>query len=141
MGIIINFMISLQNNKKSIIKLVTVGLFSLSFVFLSVQPVFAGKPTLKDASGYTQTVAQGAGVGDKTDIKVVISSVIKTGLSIVGLLFFILIFYGGFNWMAARGNEQQIEKSKNTVIAAFIGLAIVLGAYAITALVGTFMGK
>ena len=117
-------------------KLIIVGLFSLSFVFLSWQPVFASKPTFGDALGNTGVVAQGAGVGDKVSLSAVVSSVIKTGLSMVGLLFFILMFYGGFNWMAARGNEQQIEKSKNTVFAAVIGLVIILGAYAITAFVG-----
>lgn len=134
-------MISFAKFKKSAIRLFAVGLISLCFVFLTFQSVFAQRPTLKDALGNTQTVAQGAGVSDKVSIPVLVGSVIKTGLSIVGLLFFVLMFYGGFNWMTARGNETQIQKSKNTVIAAFIGISVVLAAYAITALVGTFMGK
>jgi uncharacterized protein YraI len=39
--------------------------------------------------------------------------------------------------MLARGNEQAIEKAKNLIQAAIIGLMIVLSAYAITSLVGS----
>lgn len=131
-------MINLQNKKKIIIKILLVKLFFLSFVFLSGQPVFA-RPTLKDALGNVGTVATGAGVGDKKDVSDIVSSVITAGLSVVGILFFLLIFYGGFNWMTARGNEDQINKSKNTVIAAVIGLVVVLGAYALTAFVANFL--
>src|SRR3989339_740431 len=63
------------------------------------------------------------------------------GFSAVGLIFFILIFYGGFSWMIARGNEQKVEKAKNTVIAASIGLVIVLASYAITILIGGIIKK
>ena len=130
-------MISLQNKKKLIFKLLLVKIFILSFVFLSAGPVFA-RPTLNDALGNVGTVAGGAGVGDQGSVEGVVSNVIKTGLSLVGILFFILICYGDFNWMMARGNDAQIKKSKDTVIAAVIGLVVVLGAYAITTFVSGF---
>jgi len=38
--------------------------------------------------------------------------------------------------MFAQGNEAQVEKAKQTLIAAVIGLIIVLSAYAITAFIG-----
>jgi len=47
-----------------------------------------------------------------------------------------LVIYGGFLWMTARGNEQQVTKAKDLIISAVIGLVIVLAAYAITAYVG-----
>lgn len=131
-------MINLQNKKRLIIKVLLVKLFFLSFVFLGGQKVFA-RPTLNDALGKVGTVAQSAGVSDKASVSEIVSSVITTVLSAVGILFFLLIFYGGFNWMTARGNEDQINKSKNTVIAAVIGLVVVLGAYAITAFIGNIM--
>lgn len=133
-------MFSFAEIKKSIIKITIVGLFSLVFAFFSYQPVFASRPTLDNALGNVGVVATGAGVSSQTSVNVIVSNVIKTGLSVVGLLFFVLMLFGGFNWMIARGNESQIEKSKNTVISAVVGLVIVLAAYAITALVGTFMG-
>ena len=38
--------------------------------------------------------------------------------------------------MMARGNTQEVEKAKELIYAAVIGLIIVLAAYAITAFVG-----
>ena len=42
------------------------------------------------------------------------------------------MIYGGIVWMMAGGNEQDAEKAKNIIIAAIIGLMIVLAAYAIS---------
>lgn len=57
-------------------------------------------------------------------------------LGFVGVLFFILMVYGGFLWMTSAGNEQQVEKAQNLIIAAVIGLIIIMSAYAITAYIG-----
>jgi len=58
-------------------------------------------------------------------------------LSFIGILFLILVIYGGITWMTATGNDQKVEKAKNMIINAVIGLLIVLSAYAITNFVGT----
>ncbi|HOZ53201.1 MAG TPA: hypothetical protein PK142_00805 [bacterium] len=57
-------------------------------------------------------------------------------LSFIGVIFMVLIILGGFQWMTARGNEQQVEKAKNLIIQSIIGLIIILSAYAITAFIG-----
>jgi cytochrome bd-type quinol oxidase subunit 1 len=63
---------------------------------------------------------------------VLAGNVIGAALSMIGVLFFILMVYGGILWMTARGNEDQSKKALNTIIAASIGLIIVLASYAIT---------
>ena len=63
---------------------------------------------------------------------VLVGSVIGAALSLVGIIFFILVVYGGVLWMTARGNEEQTKKALNTIIAASIGIIIVLSSYAIT---------
>ena len=65
-------------------------------------------------------------------VPVIIGTVIKTALGLVGVVFLILMVYAGYIWMIARGDEAKVEKSKNTIINSTIGLIIVLGAYAIT---------
>ena len=65
-----------------------------------------------------------------------IGKIIGAGLAFIGILFFILMIYGGFTWMFARGNEQTVEKAKDLIMSAVIGLVIVLAAYAITVYVG-----
>ncbi len=78
------------------------------------------------------TGGQGAGYNTETTPDLFIAVIIKTLLSFLGVLFLILMIYGGFLWMTARGNEEQVTKSKNLIIAAIIGLIIVVTSYAIS---------
>jgi cbb3-type cytochrome oxidase subunit 3 len=57
-------------------------------------------------------------------------------LSFIGVVFMVLIIYGGLMWMTARGNEQQVDKARDLIMQAVIGLIIVLAAYAVTAFIG-----
>ena len=47
-------------------------------------------------------------------------------------IFVILMIYAGILWMTAGGNEKQVEKAKNIISRAAIGLVIVVSAYAVT---------
>lgn len=78
--------------------------------------------------------------GGKT-VPEVIGKVVGVGLSLVGLVFFGLTLYAGFRWMIAMGNTEDVEKAKETLIAAIIGLVIVLAAYAITSFVFSNLGS
>jgi len=66
------------------------------------------------------------------DIPSIMANVIKSLLSMVGIVFLLLIIYGGVMWMTAGGNEQRIEKAKKILINASVGLAIIILAYSIT---------
>ena len=77
-----------------------------------------------------------ANIGRGKEIPTIIGTVVGAGLAFVGVLFFILMIYGGLLWMTAQGNEQQVTKAKDLIIAAVVGLVIVLSAYAITAYIG-----
>ena len=57
-------------------------------------------------------------------------TVVGIGLGLVGTVFLILMIYAGYNWMTAEGKEEKVEKAKNTIIRALIGIIIVVGAYA-----------
>ena len=87
-------------------------------------------------------IAYGSGT---SDLESIVGGLIQTFLGLLGVIFLVLAIYGGFLWMTARGDEKQVDKAKATIQAAVIGLAIVLGAYAITgfvinALVGATTG-
>jgi hypothetical protein len=119
-------------NYKKIFCLFFATVFFLSLAF-SVTPVSA------DSSYGLNETMNTNGVGQaliKKTPEIVAGTVIGAVLSFVGVIFFILIFYGGFRWMMAQGNEQEVETAKKIIIAASIGLVIVLAAYAITAFVG-----
>ena len=67
-----------------------------------------------------------------TEVEPILGTVIKNLLSFLGVIFVILMIYGGFLWMTAKGNEEQVTKAKNLFVAAVTGLVIVVAAYALT---------
>ena len=66
------------------------------------------------------------------DPVVIIGGVIKILLSFLGVIFLVLLIYGGYLWMMDRGEEALAKKAKDIIKNAIIGLVIVLAAYAIT---------
>lgn len=91
--------------------------------------------------GYTGSeTTQLSTAGVIMDIPTAIGKVIGAGLSFLGIAFMILIIYGGFMWMFARGNDQAVGKAKEIIQAAVIGLVIVMSAYAITTFIGGGLG-
>lgn len=61
----------------------------------------------------------------------VIVRLINLALTFLGLISVVLILWGGFRWMTAGGNDEQVGEAKKIIIAAVIGLAIIISAYAI----------
>ncbi len=49
-----------------------------------------------------------------------------------GMIFMIRIIIAGVTWMTAGGNEEQLKKAHTAIFSSVIGLAIVLGAFAIS---------
>jgi hypothetical protein len=84
-------------------------------------------------SGLSQTAAR-AGYPDQLNVnpESLISKGIGLVLSFVGVLFLLLLIYGGYTWMMAQGVESEVTKAKKVITTAIIGLIIVFGAYAIS---------
>lgn len=87
--------------------------------------------TLGNQQEFTFGVAEQSGVSPES-VPSIVGNLAAGLFSAVGLFFFIMVFYGGFRWITARGNEEQVAKAQKTVTAAFIGIVIVLASYSIT---------
>jgi hypothetical protein len=84
-------------------------------------------------SGSMGEIADKAGYDKKNiDMNSFLKNSISFVLSFLGVVFLILVIYGGITWMTSLGNEQKVTSAKNLLIAAIIGLIIVLLAYAIS---------
>lgn len=127
-----------MKNKKN--KLILTLLLSF-FLLFSFNYVFAdnyglkttvGVGKLKTAFNVKDVDEGGANNFLSSRIGVIIGSV----LSFIGVIFMLLIIYGGILWMTAMGKENQVEKAKNIIIESIIGLIIILAAYAITSFIG-----
>lgn len=79
-----------------------------------------------------RATAEVAGLNTNSNLPQVVGKMVGAGLSLLGLVFLGLMLYGGFRWMTARGEEKYVTQAKDTITNAIIGIAIVVGAYAIT---------
>ncbi|MEK9183233.1 MAG: hypothetical protein AAB849_01880 [Patescibacteria group bacterium] len=115
--------------KKKLFALIAV-LFSL--LPASVSAVGNAVGNLGNALNDAGTVASGAGVKKDISPEAYASNILSGALATLGIVFLILMVYGGFLWMTAKGDETQATKAKDTITMAVIGLMIVIAAYAAT---------
>jgi len=69
------------------------------------------------------------------DTEIILAGLITGVLSLLGVVFLLLIIYGGFLWMTAQGNDEQIGKAKKMIISSAIGITIIIFAYVISVVV------
>jgi len=123
-----------MSNLKVVKKIIVINVL---FILILLIPVVAMSADLGDAWGGDKLLDKAAGSGGAgyktaTSVEDIISKIIQIALSFLGVVFLVLLIYGGFLWMNARGNEEQVTKAKNLITAAIIGLIIVISAYAIS---------
>ncbi len=119
-------------------RIIFASLFIFLFSFI-VSPVFAYN--FIDDSGLSDTAGP-AGYDldiNEHSLEQTLARNITLVLSLVGVLFMILIIYGGITWMLAQGNDEKVSKAKKIIIDSIIGLIIVVAAYAITYLILEFI--
>jgi hypothetical protein len=111
--------------------------------FFSLMPSLVFGANLKNAFGAKEgadynpldKVAESSGYEVSTEnesIDPIIATIIQTALEFIGVIFLLLIIYGGYNWMTAAGDSGKVDTAKNTITRATIGLIVVLAAYAIS---------
>lgn len=67
-----------------------------------------------------------------TDLRIVIARIVNVFLGILGIILVGLVLYGGFLWMTAAGNDEQVGRAKKLLGNAVIGLVIILSSFSIT---------
>lgn len=69
-----------------------------------------------------------------------IGRIIKTVLGIVGALALAMFVYGGFTWLTSGGSPDKIQKGKDILMWAVIGLIIIFTSYTLVDFVLTAFG-
>ena len=81
-------------------------------------------------------VGQNAGiVGANTPLPVLIGRIINVVLGFLGIVFLCLILYAGFLWMTAQGDAKVVDKAKEILKQAIIGLIVIVAGFAISSFV------
>jgi heme/copper-type cytochrome/quinol oxidase subunit 2 len=118
-------------------------LIGLAMALLIITPVLATMPTSQTSQALAlnnddvgMNFGRETGLGER-DPRDIIASIINIALGFLGILAVVIILIGGFKWMTAAGNEDQVGEAKKIIIAGVIGLVIILAAWGIAQFVLT----
>jgi len=118
---------------------------AICFSFLIINPVHAAlvsQSAIDKFNTNIDTVAKTNSSYDTTiKLENIISTIIHIILSVLGIIFLVLMFLAGNDWMMAAGNEEKIKKAQGTIQGLLIGLCLVLVAYAFSSGFSTILAK
>jgi len=69
-----------------------------------------------------------------------IGNFIGVAIIVAALMTLIYLIWGGFEWISSGGDKAGLEKARSRITNAFIGLVLVILAWAIISLAGKFLG-
>ncbi len=116
---------------KKLSKVLLVLVMASALVVPSMVGAAAGDITFDDITtgdGEAEDISAGLGDRDPRDIA---ASLIQVILGFLGILAVVIILIGGFKWMTAAGNEDQVAEARKIIVAGIIGLVIILAAWGI----------
>lgn len=136
--VIIITYLSMRITKKHLLVFVFLSFFSLAQAAL-FKPVLvlaqasSGGTLVDSQEGLTEIGrVYGANGGEPQDIRYVIARIINIILGFLGVIFFGLTIFAGFQYMTSAGNEEQSKKAVALLRNAVIGLLIILVSWAIS---------
>lgn len=103
----------------------------------SLAETAAGNRYGLDTAAQTGGLSSGDGSSPSESLSLAAGQVVGVLLAFLGVIFLVLMIAGGVMWMTAAGNDARVATARKLIIAAMIGLVIVLSAYAITTFVAT----
>lgn len=74
-------------------------------------------------------------------LPIYLGTITRSAMALLGVIFFALMVYGGFLWLYAGGNDEQVTKAKSIIVRALIGFIIVIFAGGITQFVLYYAGR
>lgn len=90
-----------------------------------------GDEAVFGGAGVRQSTKEALGNPAEKDPRDIAASIINVVFGFLGLLAVSLTLYAGYIWMTSQGNPEKIEKAKEILRNAAIGILIILSAYAI----------
>lgn len=105
-----------------------ISLIVCLFIFLALP--FLALPVLAQPDLGTNYAVNLELVTTDQDPRDAIVNIVRYLMTFLGVIAVVMILYGGFRWMYAGGNEDEVASAKKIIIAAAIGLVAILTAFA-----------
>ncbi len=81
--------------------------------------------------GLTTTAGE-AGYNTDLALSPYVGNLINGALGVLGVVFVILMFYGGMLWLTAEGEQDKIKKARGFIFHSILGLILTLFSFGIT---------
>ncbi len=78
-------------------------------------------------------------LGKEGNLITIANTLIKGALGVTGVLALIAFIWGGIEWLISAGDTKRIQKGKDMMTWAVLGLLVIFGSYAILNLVFTIL--
>jgi len=117
--------------KKIIIFISLMAILVLPYI-VSASSAFDNLQKVGEGRGGSEANAPYQASSDINSLAGIVSIVIQAFLGLLGIIFISYLLYAGYHWMTAQGDEKKVDKAKDTITRAVIGIIITIGAYAIS---------
>jgi len=82
----------------------------------------------------------GGGAQALTQVTGVVSGIIGLLTVCASIWFMFQMLFAGYEWISAGGDAKKLEEARQRITHGFMGLVIVVGAWALLAVTGQFLG-
>jgi hypothetical protein len=120
-------------------KKISTLLTTISFFATNISSAYAQGDCAPGTAGCTGTAVLPT-VVPFTNFGNLVTNILQVIMFVAGLFFFIYLLLGGIQWITSGGDKAGTQAARDRITAAFIGLVIVVGAFAITLIVEKVFG-
>ena len=115
----------------------------LSKIFATVVALlYSASPALAQTTDWSGVCVGGSDkdVATIQGLECLIANVFTVIITLIGLAAFVMLVVGSVRWLISGGNSSNIEKAKNTMTYAVIGIVVALSAFVVINLISGFTG-
>lgn len=117
---------------KKITTLITAFLLGLGLAVLPTAPTYAADDTCNENIPLEVRQAAGCpGTAAPVTLQSVITNILYSVILVLGIVAVIFIIKGGIDYITSAGDATKLQKAKNTIVYAVIGLVVSVLAFAI----------
>ena len=75
-----------------------------------------------------------------SDLEIIVANIIRSVVALGGIAVFVMLVAGGLMYLTSGGNPESVQKAKNTLTYAVIGIALFVLAWFALLFIQTFTG-
>ena len=116
-------------------------MFTITLLTVQISQFGEGlKPPVNNQYSPEQAGQVGGGDAALNSMTAMISNILAIATAVAGIYFIVYFIMAAFSWITSEGDSGKLQKARNQMIQAIIGLALIVATYAVVGLVGHLIG-